>query len=956
MGNLLAQPGQLDPAYNPPPAIGAYGGSSAGPASPSSEAIVYRSKVYNSGPNLNKIIIAGRFTSYNGVMKKYIARLNANGSLDNSFTGPAFSSGFLYNVEILPDGKILVAGDFTVGGYSSFARLNADGSLDTTFNPTASSLKGANGWVLAINPQADGKILIGGNFTTYNTVTNKRLLRLLADGTPDPTFNGTGTVNGEVRVITMQDDKILVGGFFSGFTGYSGKNKIVRLNSNGSYDNTFNTTGNGATGGTAVFDIKVVNDKIFVGGKYDYFNGADKRSIVRLNADGSVDPDFNAGNRGVTNPESNTGIGSGYNVFSICVQPDGKLLLGGNFTQYNFEAIPKGLARIYQDGTRDLTFVTGTGFTGGTLVYEGKSVVRDMALQIDGKIVVGGDFDRYNGVYRRMSARIITRDCDSSTQYMDETGWADGTMPTNSDQLALIHSGSYTIPTGTHLVCCDLQINAGASLIVSRDASITVHGNVTNNGLFTVEDGGSLVQTKDDATYGNLGGGIFLAKRSTTPVKRYDYTYWSSPVADFTLHSLSPNTLSDKYYLFNATTGLWNSIAGGNQVMTAGRGYIIRAPQTHSITAPSVFTALFLGRPNNGVITSQTFAVNTTNKWNLIGNPYPSAIDAHAFLSDPANANLGGTIYLWTHTTPITFNGSQYVYTSDDYATYNQTGYVTPGGFSPTTFDGRIASGQGFFVEGLANGTRATFRNAMRRASSNTQFFRTGTIGGERHRYWLNITNAQGAFNQTLIGYIEGATNGKDRDFDGQRLSGSYASLYSINENESFTIQGRQLPFDRTDRIVLGYKVTIAGTFKISLAQMDGLFTNQSTKIILRDKYLNTFTDLKTAEYSFTSLIGQFNDRFEIVYQHKSTPVVTPISGSISQLTAVVQSGTIGLYSTAKNIQSVQVFDAAGRSLLEVNNVNSAETRIDSLDKRNALLLLHVTLEDGQHEIRKVIF
>ncbi|RYZ47543.1 MAG: hypothetical protein EOP49_21055, partial [Sphingobacteriales bacterium] len=652
MVGTMAQPGQLDLTYNPAPNVGAFGGTPPPSAyNTAAECIVYKSRIYTFGPQLNKIIIVGRFTSFNGVAKRYIARLNPDGTLDGSFTGPAFSSGFLYTTEILPDGKILVAGDFTVGGYSSLARLNADGSLDTTFNPTASTLKGANGWVLALNIQPDGKIIAGGNFTTYNAVTGKRLLRLLEDGTPDPSFTGTGTVNGEVRTICMQGNQILVGGFFSGYTGFANKNKIVRLNPDGSYDATFNATGNGATGGTAVFDIKMIDGKIFVGGKFDNFNGINKRSIVRLTANGAVDPDFNPTSIGVTNPESNAGIGSGYNVFSLCVQPDGKLLIGGNFTQYNGENIPKGIARIYQDGTRDLSFVTGSGFTGGTLVYEGKSVVRDMVLQIDGKIVVGGDFTQYNGINRRMSARIITRDCDSSVQYMDGTGWADGLLPTNETQLALIYSGSYTIPSGTHLECCDLQLNPGTTLVIAANASIKVHGNIANSGTFIIEDTGSLVQTNDNATYTDLNGGIFIAKRSTTPVKRYDYTYWSSPVQANTLHSLSPNTLSDKYFKFNTPTGTWSLIPGGAEIMVPTKGYIIRAPQTHSITSPSVFTGIFTGRPNNGVLNSAVY-VNSTNKWNFIGNPYPSAIDIKLLLADPANSVIGGTVYLWTHNTP----------------------------------------------------------------------------------------------------------------------------------------------------------------------------------------------------------------------------------------------------------------------------------------------------------------
>ncbi|NMH27771.1 delta-60 repeat domain-containing protein [Flavobacterium silvaticum] len=968
MATIMAQPGQLDLTYNPT-GVGAYGGTPPPAAyQPNAECIVYKSRIYTSGPNLNKIIIVGRFTSYNGVARKYIARLNADGTLDASFNSPAFTTGFLYTTEILPDGKILVAGDFTVGGYSSFARLNSDGSVDTTFNPTASTLKGANNWVLAINVQTDGRILIGGQFTQYNALTGKRLIRLLADGTPDPTFTGTGTVNDAVRTICMQDDKILVGGFFTGYTGYAGKNKIVRLNSDGSYDTTFNASGNGATGGTAVFDIKYVDGKIFVGGKFDNFNGVNKRAIARLNADGSLDTAFNVGNIGVTNAESNAGSGAGYNIFSLCVQPDGKILIGGNFTQYNGENIPKGIARIYQDGTRDLSFVTGTGFTGGTLVYEGKSVVRDMVLQIDGKIVVGGDFTQYNGINRRMSARIITRDCDSSVQYQDGTGWANGELPTNNTQLALIYSGTYTIPSGTHLVCCDLQINSGAMLVVASNASITVNGNIVNSGNFIVEDKGSLVQTNNTATYTDFGGGVFLAKRNTTPVKRYDYTYWSSPVQNISLYTVSPNTLADKYYKFNAPTSAWQVIMNGAETMQAAKGYIIRAPQTHSITTPSVFTALFNGRPNNGVISAAINAYGT-NKWNLIGNPYPSGIDINAFLNDPANTSIGGTIYLWTHNTPLTYNGQYYLYTSNDYATYNQLGYVTPGGFSPSTFDGKVASGQGFFVEALNTNQFVYFRDAMRVSgnNSNSQFFRTSAnasaestetampAAAETSRYWLNMTNDQGAFNQMLVGYIDGATTGVDRNFDGRALSGNYVSLYSLIDTDKFTIQGRPTPFKANDKVSLGYKTTIAGSFQISIAQKDGLFLGDQY-IFLRDKTTNYIHNLTESAYTFTSGIGEFNDRFEIVYQKKTASIVIPVGlNPGSMLTAAVNGNTISLLS-ARSMQQVEVYDINGKKLFASNNIQALETQITSLDKRNSVLMLYVTMDNGEQVTQKVLF
>lgn len=956
----FAQPGMLDLTFNAS-GVGAYGGTPPPAAyQPNAECIVYKSRIYTSGANLDKIIIIGRFTSFNGVARKYVARLNSDGSLDPTFAGPAFTSGYLYVAQILPDDKVLVGGVFTVGGYSNFCRLNADGSLDTTFNPVASGLKGANGEVHALTMQPDGKILLGGNFSTYNTIS-KKMLRLLDNGNPDPTFNGTGTLTGEVRTIALQGSQILVGGFFPGFTGYT-KGKIVRLNSDGSYDPTFNPSGTGATGGTAIFDIKVLDDKIFAGGKFDFYNGVNKRSIIRLNSDGTLDTNFNIGNIGVTNPESNTGSGAGYNVFALCIQPDGKILLGGNFTQYNGQNIPKGLCRIYQNGQRDLSFVTGTGFTGGTLVYEGKSVVRDMALQIDGKIIAGGDFTQYNGINRRMIARIITRDCSSSAQFLSGSGWSDGVMPYDQFTYTLIYSGICTIPSGTHLRACELEIKAGATLVVAANASITVEGSITNNGTFIVEDSGSLVQVKDDAENLDLGGSIFTMKRNTSPVKRYDYTYWSSAVQNTSLYNVSPNTLLDKYYKWNGFIDNWVGILNGAENMTPGRGYIIRAPQSFSITTPAIYTAFFTGKPNNGIITSQPIAASGNNKWNLLGNPYPCAIDFETFINAPENIGVGGTIYLWTHTTPPALDvpAELYTYSSNDYATYNSMGYVAP---SPTAeeFNGQIAAGQGFFIEGLVDNSTVTFKNAMRVHQNNNQFFRINTFATtslddvqfEKHRLWLDITNSQGAFNQTLVGYVTGATLGFDRNFDGRMLAGNYVSLYSINDIEKYTIQARPAPFNVHDEVPLGYTCSMAGSFEINLDHFDNLFESQ--QVYLKDLDRNIIHNLKDAPYSFTSASGTFNQRFVLVYETEflGTDPQVAMQNSVAIATS---SDVLTLQSSIEKIEKVVVYEVTGKKLLEIDDIANNELQITSLHKNNAALFFAVTLENGAQVTKKVLY
>jgi hypothetical protein len=284
-------------------------------------------------------------------------------------------------------------------------------------------------------------------------------------------------------------------------------------------------------------------------------------------------------------------------------------------------------------------------------------------------------------------------------------------------------------------------------------------------------------------------------------------------------------------------------------------------------------------------------------------------------LADNA-AVLNGTLYFWTHNTDMqnrnlilsTAGSGAYAYTSNDYATYNATGGV---GASPPDPDaipgkapvgptprgdnnanppsGKIASGQGFFASTKTidelTATKIVFDNSMRVGvrgitGNNTQFFKTRNLNGktantkivEKNRVWLNLTNAEGAFKQTLVGYLTGATNDYDDRFDGESFDGNeYVDFYSVNQDLNLTIQGRALPFDENDEVPLGFRTTIDGIFTINIAQADGVLTNQA--VFLEDKLTNTVTDLKSGNYTFNTVPGTFNERFVLKYTNKTLSV-----------------------------------------------------------------------------------
>src|SRR5690606_24875196 len=194
----------------------------------------------------------------------------------------------------------------------------------------------------------------------------------------------------------------------------------------------------------------------------------------------------------------------------------------------------------------------------------------------------------------------------------------------------------------------------------------------------------------------------------------------------------------------------------------------------------------------------------------------------------PENADyIGGTIDLWTHKAAISMHNSGnnlYNYTRDDYAKYNVTGGVktaTAAANSSVAPVGKIASGQGFFVEALQDGNHEIFfKNSMRAKgrNNNSQFFKgaeqTSTLPAlEKNRVWISISNPQQAYDETLLGYITGATDGLDRAYDGKTFpAGNVVAIYSLLDDVDLAIQGRALPFSPSDVVPIGYMASVAGT------------------------------------------------------------------------------------------------------------------------------------------------
>ncbi len=327
-----------------------------------------------------KVIIAGALSAYNGAVRNKIARLNPDGSLDPSFDPGAGANSLILTCSSQPDGRVLIGGDFTTYAgvpRSRFARLNADGSLDASFDIGT----GADNTVKACALQADGRIVVCGGFTAFGTSNSRRIVRLNTNGSVDLTYSPGSGADQEVLACVLQPDgKILVGGTFISFDG-NPTTSILRLNSDGTLDLAYHP-GSG-TNNTVLEVEHLPNGKIMIGGYITGHNGALRMRIARLEADGSVDASFDPG------------IGPSSIVRAIATQSDGRVIIGGPFGSYG--GVPRlGIARINIDGTLDTTFDPGTG----------AGDVYDIAIQPDGKIIVVGNFTSYNGVARNRIARL----------------------------------------------------------------------------------------------------------------------------------------------------------------------------------------------------------------------------------------------------------------------------------------------------------------------------------------------------------------------------------------------------------------------------------------------------------------------------------------------------------------------------------------------------------------------
>ncbi|OUR98193.1 hypothetical protein A9Q86_14155 [Flavobacteriales bacterium 33_180_T64] len=594
-----------------------------------------------------------------------------------------------------------------------------------------------------------------------------------------------------------------------------------------------------------------------------------------------------------------------------------------------------------------------------------------------------------------------------ATTTWDGADWTNSTPP-DINTIAVI-DGDYDTSTHGSFSSCQLIVNSTYTLTINNNTFIEVENNLTVDGNILIETDGSFVQNNNSA----IVDGAVLSDKTKIVVEKetailnspQEYTYWSSPVfgevisdglnesavqrrfwyngqnfRDSTYETSNDDTTSTGQDDIDDDANDWQYATAGS-TMSTGVGYAA----THAAIGyigSARYKYTFEGPFNNGIYNIPIYrndAETNDNNWNFIGNPYPSAIDADLFLAangsvDQTVGATNGAIFFWSHNTAAdgSTNGNEALnYSQSDYAIINGTGQTAGGdGVVPNRF---IPSGQGFFVSmtnaatstvvsGSIRTTDIIFNNSMRVTGNNAQFFRTSNVSAY-NKIRLDLTSNNGIFNQILVGYVNGATNEDDgMYYDAHKnLSiNANAILYSLIDTEidkKYAIQGKA-PNDLTlnEVISLGFYSVIEEPtiYTLAIAQLQGEFMTNNT-VYLRDNLLNITHDLNANNYSFTSETGEFNSRFEIIFQPETLSVteneITPNELSIIELGDGNVKFSIG---NSLVIKHIEIIDVVGRTIYKLKGNNATE--IYNLSRLSqSTYIARVTLSNGQVITKKAI-
>lgn len=481
----------------------------------------------------------------------------------------------------------------------------------------------------------------------------------------------------------------------------------------------------------------------------------------------------------------------------------------------------------------------------------------------------------YNNLNQTVNVVNLVASCATTTVW-NGSSWSSGS-PTLAVEAQI--DGPYTATTATSFSTCNLIVNS--TLTINNNAYIEVLNDITVDpaGSLLVRSGGKLIPISDTS----VSTGTVTVQRTTPSLKLYDYTYWSSPTNGVINSALLPTKWNANYTFtfetqnfYDVQTQLGGVITPGpddqdddgntwiivnpTSNFTPGKGYASMV--SSGGTFPRTETVSFTGELNTGIInyplvlSANTLSVD--DDFNLVGNPYSASIFADDFINTNIN-NIVGTINFWSHagTLSSTYPGLMALnFSTNDYAYYNLSGGLNAvfGGKTPS---GYIASCQGFMVE-AKNAANLEFRPSFMAPGylndTPVNFFRYNN----QHptKYWINMSTELGLYSQQLINYTDTTTLNFDDAWDlKQPESRSAVKFYTIENDIKYKIQARG-GFNINDIVKVGYYSAVAETYTITLDSIQGI----------DNVYIKDYGVIHNLPYTFTSGVGEYNDRFELVY------------------------------------------------------------------------------------------
>ena len=512
-----------------------------------------------------------------------------------------------------------------------------------------------------------------------------------------------------------------------------------------------------------------------------------------------------------------------------------------------------------------------------------------------------------------------------------------------------------TTPTAV-LTVPEILDDAATPYVVTAKKGIQV----TSGGKAIFKNNANLIQDVDAANTGN----ITMERKANVPTVQYNY--WASPVKNQALYNLYPGIAKDRVMVYNSSTDKFTVLTtASNPLSVFGKGYSIKG-SSDAAYQPQL-TATFVGEPSNETSTgTNTIPLSAAgNNYNLIGNPYPSNLDLLALYGDADNtskfysgADEMPTAYFWDNTSNTDLNqvGSAYAtYSQNNYALLNLssgTGTPAPRIGAVKQPNGIVKPGQGFIVRAAETAGNLTFKNSFR-----TTAVKKGTVDGVYYRsepestdrYWLKLTTPTNMNIVIAVGYYASADNTFER-FDSTVFSEAASeNLYSLSSDaKKLAIQGRKGLFTTEDVVPLGVKTFTPGTQQISLEGKEGSFENQT--VYLKDKVLNTITNLSQGPYVFSSLKGIEDNRFEIIY--KDNLVLGTDSSQQSEF-VVYRDGKSYVIKSSKSLGKIELYDLSGRMIL-TNNAQGKSFTIDSESLPNGVFIIKVE-NSGDVKTKKII-